>query len=394
MENKRIQRKKLTIILNTLQSFGGGERWALEAAVRLKKNFDITLVNPISRNDIVRISKQELLKTYDLRGVDIVDVECYGVNTKLKNTGKFTMRMPKPKELSKLKNAIVNADIVYDITLNPVLISYSLLLARVYKKRFILGMHNPEFLMEKQGGDSGPVLNMVQKFLLKRVKEIHALTETQVHLLHKLNYKGRVHHIPHFLYFEPAKPSATTNRDGFVCLFVGRLAVLQKGVDLLEVIIGKTLKKSKQIKFRIIGSQDDGEAVVKRLERKYHGNVSWRGFVSDSSLKNEYKKANLFILPSRYETTGLSLLEAQSYGMPAVAFNVSGPNEIIKTSAQGALVKPFDVDAFSEAILESFRSHEKDGKAYLRRKLKIYKLIKSRYSEKKFISKFTDMLNQ
>ncbi len=392
METKRAPKKRLTMILNTLQSFGGGERWALETAERIKKDFDITIVNPVSRSDNIRISKQELLRTYDLKGIDIVDVECYGVKTKLKNTGRFTMRMPKPRELSKLKSAIVDSDIVYDITLNPVLISYSLLLSRVYRKRFILGMHNPEFLMEKKGGDSGPVLNMVQKFLLKRVKEVHALTETQVHMLHRLNYKGKVYHIPHFLYFESAKPNAANKE--FVCLFVGRLAVLQKGIDLLETIIGKTLKKNGQIKFRIIGSKDDGETIVRGLERKYRGNVSWRGFVSDASLKNEYKRSSLFILPSRYETTGLSLLEAQSYGIPAVAFDVSGPNEIIKAGAQGTLVKPFDVDAFSEAILTLFKSHEKDGKAYLDRKLKIYKLIKDRYSEKKFISKFTDMLNQ
>ncbi len=394
MGNKKTSKKKLTIILNTLQSFGGGERWALETAVLLKKRFDITLVNPVSRIDVVRMSKSELLRTYNLKGIHIMDIECHGVSTKLQNTGRFTTRVPKAKGFSKLKSAIMNADIVYEVTLNPVLISYSLLLSRVYKKRFILGMHNPEFLMEKPGGREDPLLNLTQKFLLKRVKEIHALTETQVNMLHRLNYKGRVYHIPHFLYFEPAKPHAAANRKEFICLFVGRLAVLQKGIDLLEEIIEKTLKKNTHIKFHIIGSRDDGEEIVKRLEKKYRSNVSWRGFVSDTSLKDEYKMANLFLMPSRYETTGLSLLEAQSYGIPAVAFDVSGPNEIIRASAQGALIKPFDTKKFSNSILNFYGLHRKSSKSYLNRKLKIYKLIKERYNDKKFVSKFTKMLNQ
>ncbi len=394
MNTKRTPKKKLAIILNTLQSFGGGERWALEVAVRLKKDFNITLVNPVSRIDTMRIPKAELLKRYNLKGVNIVDVDCYGVNTKLSNTGGFVTRLPKITGLPKLRKVIANADIVYEVTLNPVILSYSLMLSRFYKKRFILGMHNPEFLMKKRDSKGNPILNLTQKILLKHIKEIHTLSQLQVDMLHELKYKGRVYNIPHFLYLEPAVSNIISNRKEFICLFVGRLAVPQKGIDLLEGIIENTIKKEKHLKFHIIGSGEEGAGTVRRLASKFPHNVSWHGFVTDASLKSEYKKASLFLMPSRYETTGLSLLEAQSYGIPAVAFNVSGSKDIIKTSVQGTLIKPFDVGRFSNAILDFFDLYLEDSGAYFNRKLKIHNIIKKRYAPDKFVSRFTRMLNR
>ena len=97
-------------------------------------------------------------------------------------------------------------------------------------------------------------------------------------------------------------------------------------------------------------------------------------------------------MPSRYETPGLTLLEAQGYGVPAVAFNVPGPKDIIKDSMQGALIEPFNIDKFSEAMLDYYKLYKKDKATYLGIKLKIRKLIQDRYGEEEFMSKFISML--
>ena len=57
------------------------------------------------------------------------------------------------------------------------------------------------------------------------------------------------------------------------------------------------------------------------------------------------------MFPSRFESFGMSLAEGQGYGLPAIAFNVRGPNVTMKNKLQGKLITPFDVDEFVSEIL-------------------------------------------
>ena len=390
------RKTRVAILTNTLQTFGGGERWVFEVATRLKRDFDVTLLNPVSKKDAIRITKAELSRAYNLKGINQVDFECYGLDMKLSGTGNFIMRFPKLSESSKFRKAIADSDIVYTVTFNPLLVLYALGLSKVYGKRFILGLHNPDFLVEKPNGDgslgSTKTNGLMQTLFLKQIKEIHAQTETQVELLRKADYRGKVYYIPHFLYFKSGRADVSVYRNEFVSLFAGRLAVGQKGIDMLRSIIETTLGRNNDIKFHIIGSGEDGERIVKRIAEEHKRNVTWYKFVSDKFLKEEYRRASLFIMPSRYETPGLTLLEAQGYGAPAMAFDVPGPKDIMKDRAQGALIEPFNTGRFSKAILDYYSLYKKDKAAYLSIKLKIRKLIQGRYGEKEFISKFASML--
>ena len=47
----------------------------------------------------------------------------------------------------------------------------------------------------------------------------------------------------------------------------------------------------------------------------------------------------------------MTLMEALSFAKPAVAFDVPGPQEMISDGEDGILVKPFDVEQFSAAIV-------------------------------------------
>jgi glycosyltransferase involved in cell wall biosynthesis len=54
----------------------------------------------------------------------------------------------------------------------------------------------------------------------------------------------------------------------------------------------------------------------------------------------EYQSAQIFVVPSSYESFGLATAEALVYGLPAVGFSdCSGTNEVIKDDKNGVLVK-------------------------------------------------------
>jgi glycosyltransferase involved in cell wall biosynthesis len=58
-----------------------------------------------------------------------------------------------------------------------------------------------------------------------------------------------------------------------------------------------------------------------------------------TNIESEYKDADIFVIPSRYEAFGLVTAEAMLHGLPAVGFaDCSGTNELIQNGLTGILV--------------------------------------------------------
>lgn len=387
---------KVTIIANRLASFGGGERWVCEAVSRLKTHLEINVINPVSGKDTIRMEEKRLRGKYRLNNVKITDLECLGVDSQAPGTGSFILLIPGISALGRLSASIKESDVVYEVSFNPLLLFWSILFSRLHRKRFILGMHNPDFIIgqiSRSGRSSGNwPSGFVQSIILRWVNEIHVQTESQQGILSEMGYSKTSYYIPHFLYFKVGKDEFSLNKRDFVVLFAGRLAVFQKGVDLLGEIVEKTIPKNDEIRFHIVGSGEDGEETVRGLARSYPRNVKRMGFLSEERLIAEYKEGCLFICPSRYETPGLTLLEAQNYGLPAVAFKVPGPEDIMKEDFQGSLINAFDTSKFSQAILRYYKSYKKDKGKYLTIKKRIHSAIAERYSTERFVKDFVKMI--
>jgi glycosyltransferase involved in cell wall biosynthesis len=72
-----------------------------------------------------------------------------------------------------------------------------------------------------------------------------------------------------------------------------------------------------------------------------------------------YERAELFALASRFEGFPNVLLEALSYGVPAVATDCeSGPRDILRDGIDGLLVVPDDVVALAEALARLMNDRE------------------------------------
>ena len=99
------------------------------------------------------------------------------------------------------------------------------------------------------------------------------------------------------------------------------------------------------------------EATARRLG--IDDRVAFRGQLNRQAVRDALWDAHAFVLPSRYETFGVALVEAMATGLPVVATRCGGPEDIV-TEETGRLVPATDPDALAEAL----RTMRTDWTAY------------------------------
>lgn len=148
-----------------------------------------------------------------------------------------------------------------------------------------------------------------------------------------------------------AKNAAVASQAGRkMLLSVGRLSV-EKDHRTLIAAFAVVSPRHPDWYLRIVG---EGELRAS-LERQVHeGGLGHRvelpGAISD--IDAEYRAADLFVLPSSYESFGLATAEALLYRLPAIGFaDCAGTNELILDNVNGRLVHGDDrVEALSVVL--------------------------------------------
>ena len=78
-----------------------------------------------------------------------------------------------------------------------------------------------------------------------------------------------------------------------------------------------------------------------------------------SALDTLLPLADVFLLPSEFESFGLAALVAMACGTPAVAFASGGLPEVVTDGVDGRLVPPLDDAALAEAVLDLLETPER-----------------------------------
>jgi len=133
-------------------------------------------------------------------------------------------------------------------------------------------------------------------------------------------------------------------------LAVGRLTY-PKGFNFLIETWALVCKQNNDWILRIVGSGEDEKALKDQAQNL--GIINRIDFVAATkNVEKYYKTSSFYCMSSRFEGFPMVLLEAQSFGLPLVAFDCdTGPSEIIENEMNGYLVEPLNVQELANKLV-------------------------------------------
>ena len=132
----------------------------------------------------------------------------------------------------------------------------------------------------------------------------------------------------------------------------------QKGLDLYCQLISLLKKHIGEWKFTLVGKEDDiSLSDLEGFIRKYEIEAYVEVKSPQEDVISFYRQASIYLLTSRYEGLPITLIEAQTCGLPCVSFDCkTGPSDIIRHGTSGFIVPPFNLNEMANKLQQLMNS--------------------------------------
>ncbi len=141
-------------------------------------------------------------------------------------------------------------------------------------------------------------------------------------------------------------------------LFIGRLEE-RKGIDVLAKALAELTPRFPEIYLDVVGNDRipwHGNQTFREtfatwpISELLADHVTFHGQVSDELLRGFLAAADILVVPSRFESFGLTAVEGFAFGLAVVASRCGGLVEVVTDEVTGLLVDPDDVGGLAGAI--------------------------------------------
>lgn len=157
-----------------------------------------------------------------------------------------------------------------------------------------------------------------------------------------------------------------------------------KGTDILLKAFAE-VNKTNKVQLTIVGNSPDIESYKKTAQDLgISEKTTWLGNVERSEIPALLNSSDCFVMPSVYETFGVSLIEALACGKPVISTSSGGPNDIV-TNDNGYLVPVNDAFELELAMKKMLKNH------HLFDQQKISASATEKYSSKEIAKRFSEL---
>jgi glycosyltransferase involved in cell wall biosynthesis len=180
-----------------------------------------------------------------------------------------------------------------------------------------------------------------------------------------------------------------------IVLYLGRIHQI-KGIDILVRAFADIVEKLNDVKLVVVGPGDgyldELETLIKAL--KIENNVLISGPLYGREKLEAYVDADVFVLPSRYETFPMSLLESYACAKPVICSKVFGLKDLVISGVTGFLFEPSDIRQLSSFTLSLLIDDKKaeeiglEGKKFVKENFTIEKVVD------RFFALYEEVLSQ
>ena len=133
---------------------------------------------------------------------------------------------------------------------------------------------------------------------------------------------------------------------------IGRLEQ-RKVIDIFRQAVATAAPLHPSAHFQVAGADPAGIAEQWRLDHagdELADRVEFLGEVDDEQLHHLYASAHIVVLPSRYESFGLVVVEAMMHGAAVLSTDIGGIAEVTRDGIDAVLVPPADAPALAAAM--------------------------------------------
>lgn len=174
--------------------------------------------------------------------------------------------------------------------------------------------------------------------------------------------------------------------DKFIILNMSRFDKKNNLKAFIE--IASLLNDENEILFVLAGDGEEKQKILSLVEKNNLKNILLTGFITNPT---DYAAASdIYLSTSLSEGLPYSLLEALMFGLPIIASNVRGNNEVVINDTNGFL---FDLSNISQAV-DFILKLNSDSAAYQRMSYNARRIFLDKFAEQKMIFKLKEVYEE
>jgi glycosyltransferase involved in cell wall biosynthesis len=135
-----------------------------------------------------------------------------------------------------------------------------------------------------------------------------------------------------------------------------------KGITELVEAFEILAQENCNLTLTILGAGTSREAVLNAFSKALRHRIDVIPFATETESAAIFARADIFLLPSLFEGTPLTLIEAMASGLPTITTDTCGMKDVIHHDRNGLLVPIRDAAAVARAVARLGESAQLRGK--------------------------------